>query len=742
MTVPGGCNPPGGRPWLPLTVDDLWNGDYNWVAARKCSYQANNQTRPVEPVSGINSFGTDSAATPIISYPPNIRTMEQAWEHCSEVYSWTFYESPIPLKYGKHLHNKFVPFVHTSVGAMVPLRESTDSTQQPAIVTFHTSIVRPLDLTEPLPVTKAVTAQPGAHVTADISATITVTAAVKAQPAEAKPLLGEPIIPHATEGAVGGDPFPVMVGPLLGASDGEGVNRHSSSAAPVIVATAGHQPVYVLPQGDVSIAGSVVEKGGPAATVDDVRVSVDADSIYVDSSKFARPTPPPGLGPAPSSVGSEKLQVNSNGELVLAGKTLPPGAQTTIDGSRIIFDTDRVVVGSSTYAAPIRNMGSANSDNMSPAERKNPPKANRQPTIQGHQVEAAPDGAIMIDGSSLAEGQQRSLDGALISVGPSNIILGSSIYIKPTVTDEATWQRSADWDVIIDAKHTILPVLPMGLVQDSAILSEESGFQTTVQGIPISVGSNIIAVGTSTYAVPLPTDPSISLGSNGAVMFDGKILPDNIRTTISGTPISVGDSIIVLAGKTYSLPVSTNPTVSRASNGALEFDGVTLTEGAQESISGATVSLGSDSVVIGGKAYGLPGLPLPTNVAIASAPSGEVIFDGKTLSSGMQTISGTVVSVDSDIIVIGSKAQTLPEATTAADTGLGALIASMYEYDPSVLSSVSSTPSAGPSAASGNGSSSSAVELASFTGGVGGARIEALDVGIGLLGSMWTLVFI
>ena len=76
----------------------------------------------------------------------------------------------------------------------------------------------------------------------------------------------------------------------------------------------------------------------------------------------------------------------------------------------------------------------------------------------------------------------------------------------------------------------------------------------------------------------------------------------------------------------------------------------------------------------------------------------------------------------------------------AAETGLGALIASIYGYDPSVVGSVSSTSSAGPSAASGNNSSSSAVELGSFTGGVGSGRIEALSIGMGFLGLMWTLV--
>lgn len=348
------------------------------------------------------------------------------------------------------------------------------------------------------------------------------------------------------------------------------------------------------------------------------------------------------------------------------------------------------------------------------------------------------------------------------------------------MTDSAARDPSSYRDVAVGDKTVNLPVMPTSVLRGLASLEGSpspqvaAGFQTTISGTPLSVGSNIIVIGKSSYALPSPTDPAVSLAPNGAIFVDGKTLTPGLQTVISGTAVSVGSSIVVVGGKTYSLPSPTDSAVSRASNGDIVFESITLSQGARTTISGTAVSVGSNGIVVGDKTYSLPlptnsavslasngdmvfdgvtvtrgvqttisgtavsvgsnamviggktySLPIPTNSAVSLASNGDVVFGGVTMSQGAQaTISGTAVSVGSNAIVIGGKTYALPKPTQAPGAEasiLGAIIASMHGYVPPTADSASPTATSSGSLGI-NGSSSS--NFASFTGAAGRIAID------------------
>ena len=610
MTVPGGCNyHQVGRPWSPLRISDLMHPPQNWIAAQGCFWRFDGANGGTGPLGGVDPNGTIMAASPVLSYPPDILTLDPAWNSCgSDAYNWGDYDPPRAL----------TPATATVLTSL-------------AIARVLSSVVGPLGppdpISKPAPTFhESVTALPGAHIPTGAPASMTVTKTTAPQPTRVGPP-GDPSAGTVAEtGDIGTNPFSVIVGPLPGAPYVEAPNHHSASVGPIAIATVGSRLAYVLPQGDVSVDGVIVSGGGPATTVDDIRVSVDAHAVYVGSSTIAKPSPLSGMGPAPSVIDGQKLRIDGDGRIVLGGKTLPPDHQTVVDGSSISVGMDCIVVDGNSYALPSTEglgYGQPSADN--PLEATNLPNANDPPAISEQQIEAGPNGAIVIGGSTVSEGQQRTVDGTHISVGPSNIIVGSSTYDKPTITDSAASDPSSYWDIVVGGKTVNLPVLPTGVFQGLASLEDwpvpdiPAGFQTTISGTPLSIGPSIIVVGKSTYAPPLHnTDLAVSLATNGVIVIDGKTLTEGVQSTISGTVVSVGGSIVVVGTKTYELPLPTDPAASLASNGAVVIDGVTLTRGAQTTISGTAVSVGSSFIVIQGKTYALPE---PTKAPEAAGPA-------------------------------------------------------------------------------------------------------------------------
>lgn len=283
----------------------------------------------------------------------------------------------------------------------------------------------------------------------------------------------------------------------------------------------------------------------------------------------------------------------------------------------------------------------------------------------------------MIGSSTVSDGLQENIDGTYVSVGSHRLIVGSSTYAKPTTTDSAVWSFSSYRNVVIAGKTVNLPVLPSSILRDLAALEQSpsgivtAGFETAISSTALSVGSSFVVIGSSTYALPFPTNPAISIAPDGAIIMNGRTLTQGEATTIAGSEVSVGSSIVVVGDKTYSLPLPTDSAVSLAGNGALIFDGVTLTQGMQTTISGTVVSAGSDFIVVAGTTYALPQVTKAPGAAtsalgaiIASMhgyvsptagsanPTSGPFASNDSSTSGLASFTGAAPKMDVNLIIL------------------------------------------------------------------------------------------
>ena len=167
----------------------------------------------------------------------------------------------------------------------------------------------------------------------------------------------------------------------------------------------------------------------------------------------------------------------------------------------------------------------------------------------------------------------------------------------------------------------------------------------TIDGTPISLGSSIFVVGTRTETLSPPqatitAQPSyMTVGSSRAITIDGTSLkPADPGITVDGTLVSLGPSILVVGSHTQNLVLS--PPTATALPSYI-------------TISGKTIAVAAGSIIIAGHTM-TPGGPA-------------------------ETADGTLVSLGSSVLVVGTQTLsfTLPTAGGAngmSSEGVGALI--------------------------------------------------------------------
>ena len=270
------------------------------------------------------------------------------------------------------------------------------------------------------------------------------------------------------------------------------------------------------------------------------------------------------------------------------------------------------------------------------------------------------------------------------------------------------------------------------------------GAQATFSNTYISVGSGVVIAGGTTFglAIPKPTGASLIINgqrlwrvSNGAVLIGSVTLSQRFQTTISGTQISVGSKFVAVDVSSFELALSkltdTAPliggqVISKGSNGEVVVESLTLSQGSQTTIAGTAVSVGSNGIIIDDTSHQLPSAvesPVYINgQAFQRLPGGDVVVDAQTLSiNAVTTVSGLPISVGAkDVVVAGTTHNLDPMPSTAS---IGAIIASMFAFEPLPPSSSLPTPETGnssnPTSATGSGV---------FLGGA-----ASLDVNVGFL---------
>ena len=388
------------------------------------------------------------------------------------------------------------------------------------------------------------------------------------------------------------------------------------------------------------------------------------------------------LIPRPSPIATVKENTIfglANGAISVHGQTLKAGDPAiTIDSMPVSVGPSAVHIGRSSYRYTV------------PAVTR----LAAMESVGGNAIHALAQGGIEIGSSTVLPGEQMTIGGTALSVGSEKVVIGSSTYVihNAAATTKAPFLPVINGEVVSMLKDGNI------VIGDSTISNGES---TTISGIPVSVGSNVIVVGGSTYTLPSPTPYSQKLGhqivgpaSDGAIIIGSLTVSKGTQATISGTPISVGSDFIVIGSSTYPVPSTTQAvslltgeSLHTLSGGGILFDGVTVLPNAKTMISGTSVSVGSNLVMIGGTTYPWPsatGSPSDSlEDSIQRLPGGAVVFDGMTLPPDIQTtISGTRISIGSGNVVINGVTQTRLRDAPSPSSGLGAVIASMFGFKP------------------------------------------------------------
>jgi len=157
--------------------------------------------------------------------------------------------------------------------------------------------------------------------------------------------------------------------------------------------------------GQIIVAGSTLSKG-TAITIHSTRISLGESGLVIGSSTIPLPTVgPKSAAPAITTLGQTFSQIGVS-EVVFGHTTLSIGGPgTTILGTEVSLGTSGLMVGSSTVAFPT---------------------AAPTLTTLGHIFVPVGGSAVAIDGTTFSLGEGTTIEGSLVSVGSSGLVIGSS----------------------------------------------------------------------------------------------------------------------------------------------------------------------------------------------------------------------------------------------------------------------------------------------------------------------------
>ena len=449
------------------------------------------------------------------------------------------------------------------------------------------------------------------------------------------------------------------------ASDTEYLSNHAASpdllpvtafsvADESITAVAGSPGVFIM-------KGETITQGAAPATIGSLQVSWGQGSIFVNG-KGASVFVPSSTQPFQPAVASASLYVAtavegrlSGGAVVISGSTVIPGAPAvTLDNVAYSVDpaASNIVVGGQTQIlSAIRSYPTTTLANVFVAT-----------AVEGH----LSGGAVVISGSTVIPGAPAvTINSVAYSMDPaaSHIVIGGQTKILSAISPNPISQPA---NVII-AGETVSAAAPgasVFVIGDKTL--SLNGPAVTISNTPVSLapGGNII-IGTSTLTPQSrPTDPPNSgvsyftIGGEtftaipGNIVAAGKTLtPGGPPITISGTPVSLGLSALIIGTETEKITIP--PTGTNKADQANVKAAATTGKGATVSyftVDGETFAVGANDVVV----------------------------DGKTLTPGGPgiTVSGVRVSLGASAFIVGTRTEAFTAPTPGASAGIGALILS------------------------------------------------------------------
>ena len=431
-----------------------------------------------------------------------------------------------------------------------------------------------------------------------------------------------------------------------------------------LVFSIGGSTITANPSSAISIAGTTIWPGKPAADIAGTSVFTDPSGLVVGTSIVLVQSAAPDsvvnaagqkmtisdpsavavgrttlrVGGGPVTVEHTVLSLGPSGKLMMSSEQAPKSDPTTIDISQA---SNIVSTGSNSIASP----GDSNAMASSPVIF----------TVAGNRFTASLS-EFSIDGTVVsAGGSGITLSGTPISLAPSgHLIIGSSTAVL----------RSQS---IYNVAGQTFTSNPSTFSIGSTTLSA-GGAGIIMSGTPISLGSSgNLVIGNSTAFLPQspPVEPFSTFtvdgqkftGNPSALVVDGNtLLAGGVGVIVSGTPISLGSSgNLVIESNT--VMVSPSPTDGPSST--FTVDGRTFTGNASALlVNGYTLLAGGTGATISGTPISLEPsgnlhvgsseIPLATN---GSSGKGEVqTFTG---AQGKPTVRGTRALLGALAFIIG-----------------------------------------------------------------------------------------
>ena len=375
-------------------------------------------------------------------------------------------------------------------------------------------------------------------------------------------------------------------------------NPASADTVPLVAAipsvSVGGQPVFQHPNSNIVVAGSTILPGS-TAQIAGHSVSNGVNSVVVDGNTRQIPSMTAAAAPPLPTVAGQTIQ-HQGSNLVVAGQTIAPGQQGSVAGHAIVNNGNAVVVDGSSQA-------------LQPT-----PAPAALPSINDQPIQTAPNGNLVVAGSTVAPGSQAVIQGHTLANQGSNFVLdGSTGSSQPSsapqnlpIVDGQPVQKQQDGNLVIGGSITVPP-----------------GVHTNIAGQQISNGPSQIEVNGQAFAAvpaqtaaPLITDGGIVHVTNGDLEVGSQTLAPGSQATVDGQVVSYPNpSQVVIDGATHSLAaissaqplVIAGQTLSRAPNGGVVVAGSTVAADGIATVSGHTFSLlGSSSIVDDGQTYSIP----------------------------------------------------------------------------------------------------------------------------------------
>ena len=313
------------------------------------------------------------------------------------------------------------------------------------------------------------------------------------------------------------------------------------------------------------------------------------------------------------AIGSQKpgMATTVNGQLAepldngisIAGFTITPDAAPfTADGTRIFLDSSALVVGSISVSVVL------------PPVPLVPGQATK---MNGQFIQPLTNGGISIDGTTLTPGASPiTISGTPISWGPSSLIIGSSSYA--ITLPRQSWIPG---QVTTINGQTIQPLPNGGISVDGTTLTPGAP-PITVSGVPISLGSSALIIGSST----------MSLDSE---------VPGHLVTTILGQAVTAAPTAVEVGSLTL-IPGGPGTSLS-GTLVSLDLDGELMV--GTKTIPLETMAGGLGGLIMGG--FG-PGGPYATSLAGLGSVSGS--RNDTATATGVQAFEGSGKSLKSSSI--------------------------------------------------------------------------------------------